>query len=227
MNSYKTYKNAMIQVDCGRLKELLEPWRIELSSMQEEQFSAFAAQLYERNATCNLTRIGPDDFVEKHLIDSLSLVCAVELGEPVSLIDVGTGAGFPAIPLAIAFPTLSVTALDATRKKLDFIEEVAQRLGLPNLRVVHGRAEELHRSVEHKARYEIAVARAVAPLYRLAPWILPFVSHGGVAAALKGSSVRAELEEYRTKHKGRRGAFPEPSVTALSPSRNIVLWRLG
>ena len=194
-------KEVMIQVDCSRLRESLEPLDIGLSDYQEGQFAAFSAYLYERNETCNLTRIGRDEFVEKHLVDSLALVKAVDLSGTSKLIDVGTGAGFPAIPLAISFPSLSVTALDATRKKLDFIEEVAQRLGLSNLRVVHGRAEEMQRRPEHRARYDIAVARAVAPLYRLAPWLLPFVARGGKAAALKGSSVVAELDEYRQKNK--------------------------
>jgi 16S rRNA (guanine527-N7)-methyltransferase len=223
--------SAMIQVDCGRLRESLEPLGIGLSKDQEKQFDAFGAYLYERNETCNLTRIGRDEFVEKHLVDSLALVTAVELSGNLKLIDVGTGAGFPAIPLAISFPSLSVTALDSTCKKLDFIEEVAQRLGLSNLRVVHGRAEEMQRKSEHRARYDIAVARAVAPLYRLAPWLLPFVAQGGVAAALKGSSVVAELDEYRQKNKpkksGQNTEWPDPSVATISPSRTIVVWQMA
>jgi 16S rRNA (guanine527-N7)-methyltransferase len=221
----------MVQVDCSRLRESLEPLGIFLSEEQKGQFSAFGAHLYERNETCNLTRIGRDEFVEKHLVDSLALVQAVDLSRSSKLIDVGTGAGFPAIPLAISFPSLSVTALDATRKKLDFIEEVAQRLELTNLRVIHGRAEEMQRKPEHHARYDIAVARAVAPLYRLAPWLLPFVARGGVAAALKGSSVVAELDEYRQKNtpkkEGRSMRWPEPTVTTISAARTIVVWRIG
>ncbi len=203
------------------------------SVRQLDQLSELGSRLYEKNATLNLTRIPEGEFIEKHILDSLAVVMAVPIKGAIRLIDVGTGAGFPALPLAICFPTIEVTALDATRKKLDFVSEVARGIGLTNLTVVHGRAEEIQYDTSHARGYQMAVARAVAPLARLAPWLLPFVAPGGVAVALKGSSVADEMKDYRISvnkgsQKGQvKNRWPDPEVVSLSPSRTVVTWRFS
>lgn len=223
-------------IDGARVREDVSSLGISLSAEQEEQVRELAARLYEKNSALNLTRIPPEEFLEKHVLDSLALVYAVSLRGGARVIDVGTGGGFPALPLAICFPTVAVTALDATRKKIDFVAETAQQLGLRNLNAIHGRAEELQRRPDQRARYDVAVARAVAPLYRLAPWLLPFVVPGGVAVALKGPAVDEELHEYQ---KSAKRHWPVPTVvrvempnggggeTRTGATRTIVRWELA
>lgn len=215
-------------VDGARVREAVGSLGISLSVEQGEQVHELAARLYERNSALNLTRIPPEEFLEKHFLDSLALVHAVSLKDVQRLIDVGTGGGFPALPLAICFPSIRITALDATRKKIDFVAETAQHLGLHNIKAIHGRAEELQRRTDQRARYDVAVARAVAPLYRLAPWLLPFVAPGGVAVALKGPAVDEELAEYQ---KSAKRHWPVPTVSRVelphvgeSATRTVVRW---
>lgn len=212
-----------------RVRDAVETLGLSLTVEQEEQVQELAARLYERNSALNLTRIPPEEFLEKHFIDSLALTRAVSPKNGGRLIDVGTGAGFPALPLAICFPYLQVTALDATRKKIEFVSETAHQLGLRNVEVIHGRAEEVQRRSDHRFRYDVAVARAVAPLSRLAPWLLPFVAPGGVAVALKGPAVDEELEQYRAVAKRH---WPVPTVVrfetahlGVNTTRTMVRWQ--
>jgi 16S rRNA (guanine527-N7)-methyltransferase len=233
MDSGVFASNSGTAAEKAVLRRELGEFGIVPSDHQLAQLSELGARLYEKNATLNLTRIPEGEFIEKHILDSLAVVMAVPIEGAIRLIDVGTGAGFPALPLAICFPTLEVTALDATRKKLDFVSDVARGIGLPNLTVVHGRAEEIQCQLSHAQGYQIAVARAVAPLARLAPWLLPFVAPGGVAVALKGSSIADEMKEYRisvskgSQKRYLKNGWPEPEVMTLSPSRTVVTWRVS
>lgn len=161
------------------------------------RFARFAATLADANQRTNLTRIDPAEYVALHFLDSLAIAAAWRPGGDEHLIDVGAGAGFPGIPLAIAFPRLHVTLLDGTRKKLDFVDSVIAELGLTNATTVHGRAEEIGRQSTQRGMYDIAVARAVARLPRLAGWLLPFVRPGGIAVAYKSGAAENEVEEAR------------------------------
>lgn len=179
----------------GRLAAGAREIGIELSGAQLDLFASYQALLYAWNERLNLTRVPPREAVARHFLDSLAAARAFDLAAARRLIDVGTGAGLPGIPLKIACPGLHVTLLDATRKKLAFLDEAIVALGLGGIVTVHARAEDACRQPEHRARYDVAVARAVGPLGRLAGWLLPLVRPGGVAVALKSANVDGEVAD--------------------------------
>jgi len=170
---------------------------VSLTDSELDQFSRYAGLLKEWNGRMNLTRVAPEDFVTLHFLDSLAALAVCEIPAGARCIDVGTGAGFPGIPLKIARPDLSMVLLDSTRKKLGFLDVVISELGLDDTNTVHARAEELGRMPEHHEAYDLVFARSVAPLERLVGWLLPFVKLGGCAIALKGPNVEAEMETAR------------------------------
>jgi 16S rRNA (guanine527-N7)-methyltransferase len=159
------------------------------------RFSLYLELLLEYNAKFNLTTIDtPGEVWRKHFLDSLSLLRVIS---PVgSLIDVGSGAGFPGLPLAIACPRLTVTLLDSLGKRVRFLAEVVARLGLgATVRTVQARAEDLGRRPEHREQYNFAVTRAVGSLNVLAEYCLPLVKRGGTMLAMKGPAAWPEIEE--------------------------------
>lgn len=160
-----------------------------------EAFEKLTALLLDANGRMNLTAIlSPRDVILKHYADCL--LSAHLLPQNASLLDVGCGGGFPALPLAIARPDLHITALDATAKKLAFVDDAAKQLGL-SVKTVAGRAEELGRDPSCRAAFDAVTARAVAELRILAEWCLPFLSVGGTFLAMKGSSGEEELKNAR------------------------------
>lgn len=205
-----------------------------LNRRQIEQFSRYATLLEEWNARLNLTRIPPEQVVPLHFLDSLAVVEAFRpsgvqgFGSLSTLIDIGTGAGFPGLPLKIAFPALAVTLLDSTRKRLNFLDVVIQELELTDVRTLHARAEEAGRAAPHREAYDCAVARAVARLNILVEWLLPFVRVGGRALALKSADVEAEVAEAEPGVK-RLGGVVEQVVPVRLPGvdieRRIVVLR--
>jgi len=179
---------------------------IVLDEQQRNQFELYYQELASWNERLNLTTItGYEEVQVKHFLDSLvSLpLLATELGtmlplrQGLRLVDVGSGAGFPGIPLKIAAPQLNVTLMDGTQKKVNFLQEVLGRLGLAATQVVHGRAEELGRTPEHRDQYDVVTARAVAPLNVLAEYLLPLVRPGGLAVIYKGPGAPQEFMEAR------------------------------
>ena len=171
---------------------------IPLTAEQIGQFSVYHEMLLDWNTRMNLTALtAPEDVAVKHIIDSLTAYDAALFDGARTLIDVGTGAGLPGIPLAVYAPHLTVTLLDALNKRVRFLTEVTAAMGLQNVRCIHARAEEAARTAEHRAAYDIAVSRAVARLPILLEYTLPFVRVGGTLLALKGRAYAEEQKEAR------------------------------
>ena len=171
---------------------------IPLTAEQIGQFSVYNEMLLDWNTRMNLTALtAPEDVAVKHIIDSLTAYDAARFDGARTLIDVGTGAGLPGIPLAVYAPHLTVTLLDSLNKRVRFLTEVTAAMGLQNVRCIHARAEEAARTAEHRAAYDIAVSRAVARLPVLLEYTLPFVRVGGTLLALKGRAYAEEQKEAR------------------------------
>ncbi len=170
---------------------------VELSPVQEESFRVYARELLIWNERINLTAIRePADIIRKHFLDSLTCTFAWrEMEPPASLIDIGTGAGFPGIPLKILMPGLRLTLVESIGKKADFCRHIVDTLQLENVEVITARAEEIGAQDTHREMYDVATARAVAQLNILAEYLLPLVRVGGFAIAQKGNTAPAESQQ--------------------------------
>lgn len=176
-----------------RLRNDAEQYGIFLDGRMLRDFETYEAILLEWNKKMNLTAItGHEEILAKHFLDSLLLWKAISLEEGAAVIDVGSGAGFPGVPLKILRPDLRLTLLDSLGKRVSFLRAVSDLLGQDNL-CIHGRAEVLGRDPDHRERYDLATARAVAALPVLCEYCLPFVRLGGRFAAMKGGEVEGEL----------------------------------
>lgn len=168
---------------------------VALDEKQLAQFELYAQTLVEWNQKINLTAIvKPEEIVIKHFVDSIALLTAVNLPQNARLIDVGTGAGFPAVPAKLVRPDLRITLLDSLNKRVLFLKELSAALGQTN-ECVHFRAEEAGQNATYREQFEVATARAVAHLRELSEYCLPFVKVGGLFAALKGGEVDEEIAE--------------------------------
>lgn len=167
---------------------------IELSDEQLEQFLTYYEMLIEKNKVMNLTAITDfDEVLEKHFEDSLSLIQAVDLEKSQAVIDLGTGAGFPGIPLKIAFPNLQITLADSLNKRILFLDDVIRELGLVGIDTVHGRAEDLAKNSDYREKFDLCVSRAVANLSTLSEYCLPFVKIGGKFISYKAGECDEEV----------------------------------
>ncbi|WP_130838498.1 16S rRNA (guanine(527)-N(7))-methyltransferase RsmG [Lachnoclostridium sp. Marseille-P6806] len=181
-----------------QFREQAEEWGIHLSDRQMELFYWYYCLLVDWNAVMNLTAIiDLPEVLTKHFLDSLSIVYIYDirkLEEGIELIDVGTGAGFPGVPLAIAFPETRVTLVDSLNKRVRFLTELIERLQLRNCSAIHARAEELARAKEYREHFALAAARAVAEMRVLCEYELPFVKTGGEFIAYKSEKAGEEME---------------------------------
>lgn len=169
---------------------------IVLTDTQKQQFVRYYELLIEWNKVMNLTGITDfDEVLVKHFVDSLSITKGMDMEKIQTCIDVGTGAGFPGIPLKIAFPHLQITLLDSLNKRLKFLDEVILQLGLENIVTVHGRAEETAKKPEFREKYDLSVTRAVAKVCIISEYCIPYVKQGGYFAAYKSGKIQEELEE--------------------------------
>lgn len=176
------------------LQETCLPMGIDLTEEQLNQFAQYQTLLLDWNEKMNLTAIvAPKEVAIKHFADSLAVAGVVTLQEGSRVIDVGTGAGFPGIPVKIAFPKVQMTLLDSLQKRMGFLEEVVAQLGLEDVDCVHSRAEDGGKNPLYREQFDYCISRAVANLAVLSEYCLPFVAVGGLFLSLKGPEVEKEL----------------------------------
>ena len=172
----------------------LEELHIQLTEEQVQQFIKYYEMLVEKNKVMNLTAITEfDEVIEKHFLDSLSLIKVYDLKKDISVLDMGTGAGFPGIPLKIAFPELKVTLADSLNKRILFLQEVIDELHIEKIEAVHARAEELGKNKAYREMYDLVVSRAVANLSSLEEYCVPFVKIGGNFISYKSGEIEEEV----------------------------------
>ena len=172
----------------------LEELNIKLEKRQICQFLQYYELLVEWNSFMNLTAITDyDEVIKKHFVDSLSLIKAIDLSKEISVIDIGTGAGFPGIPLKIAFPNLKITLLDSLNKRIKFLNEVIDKLELKDINTIHGRAEDFAKDKNYRQSYDLCVSRAVANLSTHSEYCLPYVKTGGKFISYKSEKITDEM----------------------------------
>lgn len=186
----------------GVLKTEIEKIGIQLDDLQVKQFLMYYELLVEWNKVMNLTAITEyKQVVEKHFVDSISLIHVLDkqylYDNNKSMIDIGTGAGFPGIPLKIVFPNLRVTLLDSLNKRITFLNEVIKKLKLENIETIHGRAEDYAKQIKYRERYDICVSRAVANLATLSEYCLPYTKEKGFFISYKSDHVDEEIENSK------------------------------
>lgn len=186
--------------DVDRLKRGIAELGISLEEEEWEQklqqFLLYYEMIIEKNKVMNLTAITAfDEVVTKHFLDSLSLCQVVDLTKPLRVLDLGTGAGFPGIPLKILFPHLEIVLMDSLKKRILFLQDVIEELGFSKITAVHGRAEEMARQPEYREQFDLTVSRAVANLSSLSEYCIPFVKKCGYFISYKSGDVEKEVRD--------------------------------
>lgn len=187
-----------MKYDFTKFRNSMNSIGIELMNSQLNAFETYYDMLIDRNKVMNLTAITEfDEVMDKHFLDSVYLFRSIELKADYKLIDIGTGAGFPGIPLKIVFPELKITLLDSLNKRVGFLNDVIDELNLNDIEAIHGRAEDIARDKTYRASYDIAVSRAVANLSTLSEYCLPFVKIGGKFVSYKSGDCADEVDNAK------------------------------
>ena len=209
----------------NRMMKLSRKMNIDLNDQQIDMFYKYMNLLLEWNEKINLTAITDvDEIVLKHFIDSMTILKYIKGNE--KIVYVGTGAGFPGIPIAIVRPEVQVTLLDSLNKRIIFLDEVIEKLALKNAKTVHGRAETFGQDEAYREKFDISTSRAVAKLSTLSEYLIPLVRVGGHCICMKGSDVEEELKEAEFAIKELGGEIKENqkfNLPGSDISRNIII----
>ena len=207
------------------MKENEKYFDFHFSVEQLEQFFAYMNLLIEWNEKMNLTAIvEPNEIILKHFIDSITIL--KEIDNNSKIIDVGTGAGFPGVPLSIMNPTLKITLADSLNKRLIFLQEVVNQLGLKNIEIIHARAEELGKNKKYRENFDVATSRAVANLSTLSEYLIPLVKVGGKIISMKAGGAQEEIEAAKKAIKilgGKIEGIEEFKLPQTEIERTIIL----
>ncbi len=199
---------------------------VEFSEKQYEQFIKYMRLVQEWNEKINLTAITEDnDFIKKHFIDCIKAFKSNAIVNAKTIIDVGTGAGFPGVPIAILHPNAKITLLDSLNKRINFLNIVVNELGLTNVRTIHSRAEDGARNPELREKFDVATSRAVANMAVLSEFCMPYVKKGGHFVALKGPAIEEEMQNGKNAISILGGEFEniiEVSIEDTDLKHNIV-----
>lgn len=200
---------------------------VSLTEYQISQFLKYYELLVEWNGFMNLTAITEyDEVMKKHFVDSMSLIKAYDVNQKSSVIDVGTGAGFPGLVLKIAYPNLQVTLLDSLNKRINFLNEVISQLGLIGVEAIHGRAEDFAKPDKLRGKFDLCVSRAVANMSTLSEYCLPFVKVGGKFISYKSEKINEEMSAAKNAISLLGGKFDRSEEFMLPDSdiyRNLVV----
>ena len=187
-----------MKYDFTKFRNSMNSIGIELTDSQLNAFETYYDMLIDRNKVMNLTAITEfDEVMDKHFLDSVYLFRSIKLEADYKLVDIGTGAGFPGIPLKIVFPELKITLLDSLNKRVGFLNDLIEELNLNDIEAIHGRAEDIARDKAYRASYDIAVSRAVANLSTLSEYCLPFVKIGGKFVSYKSGDCADEVDNAK------------------------------
>lgn len=203
-----------------KIKEYMNKINIEISDKQIEKFFDYMNLLLEWNEKINLTAITePEDIILKHFVDCATILKYIK--DEDKIIDIGTGAGFPGIPLKILNEKLDITLMDSLNKRINFLNEIINKLDLKNIVAIHARAEELARNKEYREKFDIATSRAVANLSTLSEYMLPFVKKNGMVISMKGSNIEEEVKNAKKAIKILGGEIEKIDNFNLANTNNI------
>ena len=209
------------------LEKGLSQLNIQFTDKQIEQFMKYYDLLIEKNKVMNLTAITDlNEVMTKHFLDSVLISNVLDMSDFNTLVDVGTGAGFPGIPIKILFPHLKVTLIDSLNKRLKFLDDVISELELDGIETVHGRAEDLGHNDLYREKYDLCVSRAVANLSTLSEYCIPFIKKSGVFASYKASDSEEEINNSKNAIKILGGSISkicEIDLPGTEVKRNIVI----
>lgn len=199
----------------NELRTFIEQLHIANPEEKEEQLTKYMEGILEWNEKVNLTAITDrDEFIQKHFIDSLLCAETFEFTASSSICDIGTGGGFPGVPLAICYPDKQFILMDSLEKRLKIVRQLCDEIGVENVQVVHGRAEELAKQKDYREQFDLCVSRAVANMRVLSEYCLPFVKAGGCFIAYKGPDCQSEIDDARKAIQILGGG--EPEIRSLS-----------